>query len=76
MGGIDKSAKFIRAFNDKNSIFQPYVYVYRKRALNNKICYCVCEILPLCAFSFVHYTQCDRFVKRLLDAGNDIFRPV
>ena len=35
----------------------------RKRVLNNKISYCVCELLPFCAFSFVRYTQRDRFVR-------------
>ena len=54
--------KFIRAFNNENNIFST-VRVCRKRALNNKISYCVCELLPFCAFSFVRYTQRDRFVR-------------
>ena len=45
-----------KSFNANNIIFS-IVRLYRKRVLSNKICYCVCELLPFCAFSFVRYTQ-------------------
>ena len=59
------------------------VRIYRKRFLSNKISYCVCELLPFCAFSFVRYTQ--RYQLRLqplptleafVDCRYDLLRPV
>ena len=47
----------------KITLSQLYVRIYRKRVFNNKISYCVCELLPFCAFSFVRCTQRDRFVR-------------
>ena len=45
-----------KSFNANNIIFS-IVRLCRKRVLSNKISYCVCELLPFCAFLFVRYMQ-------------------
>ena len=51
---------------------QLYVHVGRESLIK----YVTVSVSFHCAFLFVCYMQCDRFVKHSLAAGNDILRPV